>query len=114
MFLDLHCFVIVHRLDDDENTNMNGSECRVRLFYALQCYVEYEYVHEKGLLIKDINSGSKHGRELILETGIQANSSWFVQRINGKHIGKYSKEAADDILDKSSAENGYDILLKKE
>merc|ERR1712228_1143058 len=53
---------------DDENIDLNGNECKVRLFYSLKHYVlDWEHVIDKGLMIKDINSGSKQGRALILE-----------------------------------------------
>merc|ERR1712228_774193 len=106
---------ILQILDDDENIDLNGNECKVRLFYSLKHYVlDWEHVIDKGLMIKDINSGSKQGRALILECGIQANCNWFIQKMNGNEIGKCSKDAVDEIVNGLVTDIGYDIVLKKE
>jgi len=103
---------ILELLDDESN---DANTCNVRLFYPLNLYIsEYEYVFNKGLLVKRVNNVSKQGRSLILECGVQGNGSWYIQAIHEENIKKFSKEAVDEILQKLLPDYGYEIMLKQE
>eukprot|EP01084_Bolivina_argentea_P158751 276537_1 len=75
------------------------NEFEIQLFYKLNEYIiEYEYIFNKGLYIKEMNNDSKQGRALILECGIQGEKSWFIQSIQNEKIIKFSKQKIDHLL----------------
>eukprot|EP00486_Rosalina_sp_Unknown_P007157 CAMPEP_0201574988 /NCGR_PEP_ID=MMETSP0190_2-20130828/19873_1 /ASSEMBLY_ACC=CAM_ASM_000263 /TAXON_ID=37353 /ORGANISM="Rosalina sp." /LENGTH=184 /DNA_ID=CAMNT_0048004025 /DNA_START=654 /DNA_END=1208 /DNA_ORIENTATION=+ len=101
-------------LVEDGNNDPDAQIFNIRLFYPLKEYIkEYEYVFNKGLIVKEVDTVSKQGRNLILECGVQGDKGWYIDEINGDNIRKYSKEKLDDVLEKLLPDIGYDISLKQ-
>ena len=95
-------------------SNEDEKKYKIKMFQMFERYIEkYECVDGKGLLIKELNI-SNCGRALLLEFGVQGNTKWFVEEINGKNVQKYTKEHVNNLLDSITVDDdGYCVVLRK-